>query len=135
MGLASNGSGTFYTLSADASNVYTVDPATGITTLLFSTGLGSAYTGSVTFLYNDPVNLYAILGNFSTSQNQLFDINIQTHSVIDVGAITGLDDGSGDFFPVTGLASVPEPATEVLVGAALVFLALAGRRLGIKGSR
>jgi len=49
-----------------------------------------------------------------------------------MGVINNLDDGSGDFFPVTGLTSVPEPATEVLVGGALVLLALAGRRTILK---
>jgi hypothetical protein len=112
--------------------VYSVNPSTGAVTFLFATKLSAGYTGSVAFPWNDPTDLYAILGNFSTPQNHRFDLKLNTQSVIDMGVINNLDDGSGDFFPVTGLTSVPEPATEVLVGGALVLLALAGRRTILK---
>jgi hypothetical protein len=121
-GLAFDAADVLYGLSQSGEGLYTVNQATGATTLVGRTGItGFFLVGGLTF--DADGTLYAVLSN-SAAPSLLYRLNRATGAATLVGNI--------GFRTVTGLATppaaIPEPGGIVLFGLGLAGLAAARLR-------
>jgi hypothetical protein len=122
-GLAFNNAGsTLYALQQGGANLYTMNTATGVPTVVGATGVTGSY--SLGALARRPTDdaYFALLSNNSLAN--LYSIDVST------GVATSLASPLGSLGTVTGLAfvdvsgpppAVPEPATLWTVAAALLY--------------
>ena len=129
-GLAGNT--TLYVVDAQTGNLYTQgtanfpggggsSPNTGILFLIGSLGLGTGLSDSIGFDIRN--NGEAFLSLVNGGGNMLFSVNVANGQTVNLGAIGG----SGTIIDITA-SPVPEPATFLLSGIALVGAAMLRRK-------
>ena len=100
--------------------LYTIDPTTGVATLVGSTGVsGSFGLGGLAFRSDGA--LFGTFTSFGASDSNLYRIDPSTGAATFVGS-TGFGQLDGLAFLDTTTTAVPEPSTNLLLGTALLFL-------------
>jgi PEP-CTERM motif len=128
-GLAFSPGGTLFGLNQAVSQfmgppvepaLYTIDPTTGVATLVGSTGVsGSFGLGGLAFRSDGA--LFATFTSFGTPDSDLYRIDPTTGAATLIGP-TGFDQLDGlAFLGTTTIPTVPEPATYWLLGTALLL--------------
>jgi len=106
IGLTVSPSGTLYTISPAGSTpagnaLFTINPATGASSLVGSTGLSNILEGDLAFDRTAGV-IYGVYNSAGTNNEQLFRVNPATGAATVVGTIPGANDPSALAFDSSG---------------------------------
>lgn len=122
-GLAFSPGGVLYGLSQGATDggnkLYTIDPASGATTLVGALGVGDSAVGGLAFAADG--TLYATLSDLNPTAAKLYALDVSSGAATLIGNL-GFNSVSG----ITFLTPIPEPRTSLLLAAGLALLGLLG---------
>lgn len=124
-GLAFGPGGILYGLSQGASDdgnkLYTIDQASGATSLVGALGVGESAVGGLAFARDG--TLYATLSDLNPTAARLYVLDVSNGAATFVGNL-GFNSVSG----ITFLTPIPEPQTYLLMVAGLALLSALRRR-------